>query len=63
MTEVSRRSAVKTLGAGAIAMTIIDSAAAAPQASSTPSAPAFSGGYQPKPLKSIPRSWKVCRNA
>jgi Fe-Mn family superoxide dismutase len=52
MTEVSRRTAVKTLGAGALVMTTIDSAAAS-QGGAAP-APAFSSNYQAKPLKFDP---------
>ncbi|VWX54037.1 superoxide dismutase [Novosphingobium sp. 9U] len=53
MTDFTRRSAVKAFGAGALAVATIDSAAAAaPQPATSP--PAFTGNFQPKPLKFDP---------
>ena len=48
MTEVSRRAAVKALGAGALAMAAAESAGA--QSAAASAAPAFTGGHKPKPL-------------
>ena len=52
MTEISRRTAVQTLGMGAVAMTAMDSVEAQQPASAF--APAFTGAYQPRPLKFDP---------
>lgn len=53
MTDLSRRAAVKTIGTGVFAMVAVDGAEAQPL-SGAASAPAFAGGYQPKPLKFDP---------
>jgi len=50
--DISRRSAVKTLGMGAIAMTALDEATA--QSPKTATAPVLAGAYQPVPLKFDP---------
>lgn len=53
MDELSRRTAIKTLGIGAVAMTTSGPAAAA-VGTQPPSGSAFAGGHQPKPLRFDP---------
>ena len=52
MTDLSRRTAVKTLGMGAVAMAASETVQA--QAGRPAAVPAFAGNHQPKPLKFDP---------
>jgi superoxide dismutase, Fe-Mn family len=52
MTDITRRTAVRTFGAGAFAMMAAD--AVEGQIATSPPPPVFSGGLQPKPLKFDP---------